>query len=104
MIERKIDAMHKRFGTCGVYQCRVCEHLISGVYRGKHYHKCELYGLSHGEGTDWRLSYQACGMFNMDVDTDRWTPVIELVKHALKPRPKVEGQIDMLPGEDRKRV
>ncbi len=95
MIERKIFAMHKRFGTCGVFRCRDCTHLIGGKYHDKQLYKCELYGLTHSEATDWRLSYQACGMYNMPQDMDRWVPMIEQIRHAPKGQESpIEGQID----------
>ena len=94
MIERRIAAMHKRFGTCGVLRCKDCDHLISGKYHGKSYHKCELYGLSHSEATDWRLSYPACAMYNMPVNLDLWTPLLEQLKHESKNIEKpLDGQI-----------
>ena len=95
MTERKIFAMHKRFGTCGVFRCKDCDHLIGGKYHDKQLYKCELYGLTHSEATDWRLSYQACGMYNMPQDMDRWVPMIEQIRHAPKGQePPIEGQID----------
>lgn len=93
MIERKITAMHKRFGTCGVLQCRDCCHLISGDWHDRRYHKCEIYGLSHSEATDWRLSYQACGMYNVPQDMDRWVPLIKQLPWQAKPEPPLEGQM-----------
>ena len=93
MTERKIQAMHKRFGTCGVLQCRDCSHLISGEYHDKRYHKCELYGLSHSEATDWRLSYQACGMYNVPQDMAWFTPLFEQIKHDPKIFQPLDGQI-----------
>ena len=94
MTERKIAAMHKRFGTCGVHQCRGCDHLISGEYHDRHYHKCELYGMSHSEATDWRLSFQACGMYNMPADLDLWVPVLKLILTEPKPSaPPLDGQM-----------
>ena len=95
MNERKIQAMHKRFGTCGVFRCKDCDHLISGKYHDKWYHKCELYGLTHSEATDWRVSYQACGMYNVPQDMTYWVPMLEQIKH--EPRPcdvKIDGQMD----------
>lgn len=66
-------------------------------YHGRLYYKCELYGLSHGESTDWRLSYVACGQFNADVDLDLRNPVIGILKHT--PRqdmdPPLDGQFRM---------
>lgn len=96
MVERKIQAMHKRFGACTGLLCRDCEHLISGTYRGRRFCKCELYGLSHSEATDWRLANPACGMYNIDVDIERWTPVLQQIITAPKPpAPPVDGQIKM---------
>jgi len=95
MIERKIMAMHKRFGTCGVLRCRDCCHLISGEYHGKRLHKCELYGLSHSEATDWRLSYQACGMYNVPQDMDRWVPLLEQIIRSPKTAPPIDGQVGL---------
>ena len=96
MNERKIFAMHKRFGTCGAFRCKDCSHLIKGKYHDRGYSKCELYGMTHSEATDWRLSYQACGMFGTEQDMDRWVPVLELVKHEPKgPEPQLAGQMDI---------
>ena len=96
MIERKIFAMHKLFGTCGVFRCKDCSHLISGEWHDKRYHKCELYGLSHGEATDWRLSYQACGMFGIEQDMEHWVPILEQLKHEPKPvEPPIDGQMEI---------
>ena len=94
MNERKIHAMHKRFGTCGVFRCKDCEHLIGWKYHNRQLYKCELYGLTHSEATDWRLSYQACGMYNMPQDMDRWVPLLEQIKHSPKGvKPPIEGQM-----------
>lgn len=94
MKARKIDAMHQRFGTCGALQCRDCCHLISGEWHDKRYHKCELYGMSHSEATDWRLSYQACGMYNVPQDMDRWVDLIKQLSWQAKPvEPPLEGQM-----------
>lgn len=95
MIERKIAAMHKRFGTCGVLRCKDCEHLIGGKYRDRQYYKCELYGLSHSEATDWRLANQACGMYNVPQDMDRWVPLLEQIKHGNRNEPPIKGQVTL---------
>lgn len=93
MTERKIDAMHRRFGVCILHKCKDCDHLISGRYHDHIYHKCELYGLTHSEATDWRLSYQACGMYNMPVDMDRVTPMIYQIRRSPKPDIPINGQV-----------
>ena len=90
MIERKIAAMHRRFGT-KEHLCRDCDHLIGGKYHNKQYYKCELYGVTHSEATDWRLSYQACGMYNQPV-RGSFEPVMSRLTHGSSP---IDGQIGM---------
>ena len=95
MIARRIHAMHKRFGTCGVFRCKDCDHLLRNRPTSRICYKCELYGDTSSEATDWRLSNQACGMYNMHVDMNQWVPVFELVKHEPNgPQPPLEGQVD----------
>jgi hypothetical protein len=39
----------------------------SGVkfdFHGRRYYKCDVYGLSHGGATDWRIRWTACGRFS----------------------------------------
>ena len=97
MNERKIYAMHRLYGTCGVMRCKDCDHLIGNKYHDRRYYKCELYGITGSEATDWRLSYQACGLYNMHVKRSTWTPVIKRLRHSRKaqkvPEPPLEGQM-----------
>lgn len=95
MNERKIQAMHKRFGTCGVFRCKDCNHFKGGNYHGRSYYKCELYGMTRGEGTDWRLAWQACGAYNMPFDLSRWVPLVEQIKHEPKAQPPIDGQVHL---------
>lgn len=66
--------MYRHFGTTEDQRCKGCRHLICYDYN-RRYYKCELYGISHSEATDWRLSYQACGMYNMHVKRSEWVSV-----------------------------
>ena len=95
MVERKIAAMHKRFGIDDFHQCKECDHLIGGEYRGRRYYKCELYGMTHSVATDWRLRYQACGLFNLEVlGFNGKNTVLEVIKHQSRKQPErpIEGQ------------
>ena len=93
MNDRKIAAMYNRYGAWMDCKCRGCSHLISGEYHGKRYHKCELYGLSRSEATDWRLSYAACGLYDVDVDMGEWVPV--MYRLTSSPAPPLDGQITL---------
>lgn len=95
MTERRIFAMHKRFGTCGALRCRDCCHLISGEYHDRRYHKCELYGMSHSDSTDWRLLWQACGMYNVPVNMNIWVPLADQINHGKKQDKPLDGQMRM---------
>jgi hypothetical protein len=99
MIERRIAAMHKRFGTNYALCCKDCNHLICGEYHGRRYYKCEIYGLSHSESSDWRRSWMACGMYNVPQDMDRWVPLMKQINHSRMAEPPIEGQIRIEPKE-----
>jgi len=99
MIERRIDAMHKRFGTNYALCCKNCNHLICGEYHDRRYYKCEIYGLSHSESSDWRRSWMACGMYNVPQDMDKWVPLMKQINHRPKVEPPIEGQIRIEPKE-----
>ena len=90
---KKLAAMHSRFGAySGI--CKDCIHLRRVVPTSRVCYKCELYGNTSSEATDWRLSWLACGQYNKPVNMDNWTPLIEVLKRS--PRPKdteLEGQI-----------
>ena len=64
-VAKKIDKMHLLYGQVVGQLCRDCVHLASGNYHGTLYHKCSLYGMTHGPGTDWKLGYPACGKFEV---------------------------------------
>lgn len=61
---KKIDRMHLAHGTTEGRACGDCKHLYrhQGDYAG-HYFKCHQYGYTNGPGTDWRLKWAACGLF-----------------------------------------
>ena len=99
MIERRIAAMHKRFGTNTTMYCKDCSHLISGEYHCKRYYKCELYGLSHSESSDWRRGWMACGMYNVHQDMDRWVSLMKQINHGKRAEPPLDGQIRIEPKE-----
>ena len=63
MAIRKIDLMHQLFGKASGL-CRDCSHYQRYHYRDKPYRKCEVYGITNSEASDWVGRYQACGLFN----------------------------------------
>ncbi len=97
MAIRKIDLMHRQFGVFDGHACRECSNLVKGRYRDRILTKCQVYGLTHSEASDWAGRWLACGMFNREY-TGR--PVIELVQRGRRePKPPegpLDGQISMM--------
>ena len=83
-MKKKISLMHEIFGENPIYKCKNCIHL-------KHYgyYKCECYGFSSSNATDWALSYTACGLFNKPYDGEK---VFKRVRQKDAP---FEGQISL---------
>lgn len=93
MVDNKIFAMHRRFGTCGVLRCEGCNHLITDNSHKRRFRKCELYGNTFSSATDWKVSYQACGMYNVKQDMNEWVPVIKRIGKSYEL--PIDGQIRM---------
>lgn len=91
MALRKNELMRFKFGTEFGHQCKECKNLCFYEANRK-YFKCSVYGNTNSEASDWKLSYEACGMFNKDYDG---LPVIKLVSTSKKEMPQIKGQIEM---------
>lgn len=93
---RKIDAMHTRFGMLPDKRCEDCSNLIKGRYHNMFLRKCMVYGATHSEASDWRKKYVACGMFNK---AWRGGKIIEVCKRENAKKVNeifpIEGQIGM---------
>ena len=93
MMLRKIDLMHKLFGEVPNRKCKDCQHLVSYTANRKWY-KCECYGKSGSEATDWRLKYTACGLIDVPVYTG--VPVIKMSRfYQEKEDVQIEGQVSL---------
>ncbi|MDR1703478.1 MAG: hypothetical protein LBS19_02165 [Clostridiales bacterium] len=90
---RKIDLMHKLYGISAQI-CGDCCNYVSELYHDKKLRKCERYGLTHSEASDWKKSAAACGMFNVPMK-DNEAPVIRTVRgERIKDGP-MEGQMTL---------
>lgn len=64
--KRKAEIMHEKllsvYGTTWGEKCKDCAHL--GYFNfGKKYYKCTKTKYTNSESTDWRVNWQACGLF-----------------------------------------
>ena len=87
MSKRKIEAMRERFGP-GPGTCGECSHFVKGQYRTKTLQKCEVYGMTHSEASDWAQKWEACGLKNKPYTGKQ---IIDELKR--EPKEEVEEQI-----------
>ena len=95
---RKIDAMHAYYGKKPGRRCGDCAHIAKNEY-GQTYYKCLAYGDSKSEATDWALKWTACGLWNRELSAGH-VPLVRRLKPELKQSAPVEGQMNMLEGEN----
>ena len=89
---RKIDKMHYLFGKSDG-KCKNCEHYSTFKYHDKSYRKCEEYGITQSEASDWKAGYEACGLFpNKENPYGRY--IMELRIGGKCRKKKQEEQID----------
>lgn len=100
MALRKIDLMHRLFGRVPGKKCKDCSNFASGFYHDRKLQKCEVYGLTHSEASDWRQKYEACGMFDREYDGE---PVIRSVRKTMvlprDPEQPMKNQISLFEEE-----
>lgn len=94
---RKFDLMYNMFGRADG-KCKDCKYYTSYRYRNKPYRKCEIYGVTCSEATDWKASSDACGLF-----PDKETEIRDVVRMvrggAKKKEVQIEGQISLFEEE-----
>lgn len=96
---KKLELMHSIFGKMEGKKCKDCCNFISDRYHDTILHKCQAYGMTHSEASDWRCKWDACGIYNQPYDghtvmgrgTREATAVVEQ---------PMEGQIDLFGGEE----
>lgn len=92
---RKIDLMHKLYGEIPDRKCKDCQHLCSYTANRKYY-KCECYGQTASEATDWRLKWTACSLIDVEVLSEY--PVVRNLRYLngkTKEPIEVEGQTSL---------
>jgi len=89
--EQKAKRMYKRFGkiTDG-RRCKDCDNLIKVEHGNHRVYKCLVYGNTHSEASDWRISNTACGMINREY---KGRPIIELRETQSRSDEQIEGQL-----------
>jgi hypothetical protein len=55
--------------------------------------KCECYGITHSESSDWVQKWQACGLFNQHYNGK---PVIEVRLSQSEEEIELDGQLSLM--------
>jgi hypothetical protein len=92
----KIDKMYKLFGK-SEHICKECKHFrkidTAGVMSRRSVQKCECYGITHSESSDWAQKWQACGLFNQPYNGK---PVIEVRISQSEEETELDGQLSLI--------
>jgi threonine dehydratase len=59
---KRLEYMHNRYGTALGKKCGDCRHFRAYKMSGT-YFKCALYRISSSSATDWRVKWDACGLW-----------------------------------------
>lgn len=86
---KKIDLMHRIFGSDDAKKCGDCNHFVQGMYHDRILRKCECYGLTHSEASDWAKKWTACGLFGKEYSGN---PIIRM-NEKIYSRVEIDGQI-----------
>ena len=78
---RKIEAMYREYGICDGQICGDCCNL-SSYTQSRTWYKCEAYGVSNSEATDWAKRNMACGLFDIPFDKVNRIPLMQKLKHG----------------------
>lgn len=91
---RKIELMYSLFGRNEDGKCKDCQHYTKYKYHDKHYRKCEVYGITNSEASDWTGKYTACGLYpDKPYNGDR--EVIKISRSRKQPEQQIKGQMSL---------
>lgn len=91
MFLRKIEKMYHYYGI-GTGKCENCPHLIKKFWN-KTYYKCRAYGESNAVSTDWKKSYDACGLIDKPFPDDELRVVYRVA--FVKESKPLSGQLSL---------
>lgn len=97
-MKKKNELMLQQFGACEGHVCKECSNFTTGRYMGMILRKCQVYGLTHSQASDWAGRWPACGMFNKEYNG---RPIIEMRCYGgRKPPEQLENQITLFQEEN----
>lgn len=93
---KKIELMRKYFGNGPEgKKCKECVNCVKVRQADRQYRKCEVYGVTGSESSDWAGRWDACGHFGKEPEEGD-IPVIKWKKNGTRKNEQLDGQTSML--------
>lgn len=74
----RIQKMYRAYGENFGSICRNCCNLtVIENTDGKHICKCEAYGVSKNNDTNWHGKHMGCGLYNMPFKDTKYSPIFQ---------------------------
>jgi hypothetical protein len=98
-MKKQLERMHMVYGKSHVLKCGTCCNFVRDRYHDRMLQKCERYGLTHSEASDWAQSWEACGMHNVPLPENE-RPMIERCKGTREATyiENIPGQVGLFTG------
>jgi hypothetical protein len=103
-VKLQLQRMHHYYGIDITNICGTCQNFVTGKYHNRILRKCERYGVTHSEASDWARSWYACGMHNVPL-LDGERPLIEYCDRSrtqiIETIPGQISLVDLEPGREK---
>lgn len=99
MADRKITAMHRKYGKNTAHRCEDCQNLCIHVTTSHTRYKCMAYGVSFSSATDWAKRWTACGLCGKPLEADN-VPLIKRLTSTKQQEKPIDGQMTFLETEE----
>lgn len=91
---RKLALMYREFGKAESGECKDCNYFLRINHHGKIYRKCQIYGVTLSDATDWLAHGHACGLFP-DKPADVNAKVVRMVERMPSKEGQIQGQMNL---------
>lgn len=98
MADRKIAAMHRKYGKDCAHKCVNCQNFRIYATKSRMLYKCMAYGVSASAATDWAKRWTACGLYGKTLAID-CVPLIRRLTNTKRQEKPIDGQMGFLEEE-----
>ena len=93
---KRIDLMHNLFSVSAGEKCKNCSHINRYRCGNRTVFKCSVYGETASTASDWRQSWDACGLWNQPTELMNCMRIkIKCDGEKVDENPQLDGQISI---------